>query len=69
MQWAKQLSLKELLRAQIFTLYGEGYTERDFAAKLRCSKTAVHNAIIEFKADDMFHDRKMSGCPRLLYYT
>ena len=34
------------------------YTERDTAAKLRCSKTAVHNATVEFNADGRFHDRK-----------
>ena len=39
-------------RAQIVTLYGERYTERDTGAKLHCSKTAVHNAIVKFNADD-----------------
>ena len=39
MQWAKKL-------------YSE-CTEREIAAKLRCSKTAVHNAIVKFNAGFM----------------
>ena len=46
-----QSSLTEVQRAQIVTLCGVGYTERDIAAKLHCSKTAVHNAIVQFNAD------------------
>ena len=42
----------------------EGYIERDIAAKLRCSKTAVHSAIVIFNADGTFYDRKRSGRPR-----
>ena len=51
-------------RTQIGTLHGEGYTERDIAAKLHRSKRAVHNAIVKFNACGTFHDRKRSGCPR-----
>ena len=40
---------------------GEGYTERDTAAKLCCSKTVVHNADGKFNADGTFHDRKRSS--------
>ena len=57
----KTSSLIEVQRAQIVTLHGEGYTERDTAAKLCCSKTVVHNAIIKFNADGTFHDRKRSS--------
>ena len=40
--------------------FGEGYTDRDIAAKLRCCKTAVHNVSnIRFNADD----RKRSDRP------
>ena len=39
-------------------------TERDSAAKLRCSKTVVHNSFVKFNADGMFHDRNWSGHPR-----
>ena len=48
----KQLSLTELV-----TLHGEGYTEWDITAKLRCSKTAVHNVIVKF------NERERSGRP------
>ena len=56
----KKSTLLEIQRAQIVTLRGEGYTERDTAAKLRSSKTAVHNAIVKFNADGTFQDRTMS---------
>ena len=36
------LSLTQVQRAQVVTLHGEGYTKRDIAAKLHCSKTALH---------------------------
>ena len=60
----KRLSLTEVWRAQIVTLHGEEYTESDIADKLHCSKTVVHNAIMTFKADSMFQDRKKSGHPQ-----
>lgn len=60
----KKSSLTEVLRAQIVTLHGEGYTERDISAKLRYSKTAVHNAIVKFNTDGTFRDSKRSGRPR-----
>ena len=59
----KILSLTKIRRAQIVTLHGEGYAERDIAPKLQCSKTAVHNAIVKFNVDGTFHDREMSGRP------
>ena len=40
----KRSSLTEVGRAKTITLHGEGYSERDIAAKLLCSKTVVHNA-------------------------
>ena len=58
----KIFALGEVRKAQIVTLHGEGYTERDIAAKLRCSKTAVH--VVKFSADGRFPDRKTSGRPR-----
>ena len=51
--------------AKRVTLCGGGYTERDIAAKLRCSKTAVHNIIVKFTADSTFHDRKRTGRPTM----
>ena len=49
-------SLTEVRWAQIVTLLGYVYTGRDIAAKLLCSKTAVHNAIVKSNADDTLHD-------------
>ena len=48
---------------QIVSSNEEGYTKRDIAAKVCWSKTAVHNAIVKFSADGVFHDRKWSGHP------
>ena len=53
--------MTEVRMTQIVTLHGEGYTETDIAAKLRCAKTVVRNAIVKFNADGTFHDRKRSG--------
>ena len=49
-------SLTEVRWAQIVTLHGYVYTGRDIAAKLRCSKTAVHNAIVKSNAGGTLHD-------------
>ena len=38
-------------------LHGEGYTERDIAAKLFCSKIAVNNNIVKMNDGGTFHDR------------
>ena len=56
--------LTEVRRTQIITLHGEGYTAGDTAAKLRCSKTTVHNTIVICNADGLFYDKKRSGRPR-----
>ena len=56
--------MTEVLRAQIVTIYGEGYTNRGIATKLHCSKTGVNNAIMKFSADGTFHNMKMFGRPR-----
>ena len=42
----------------VFDLHGEGNTAIDIAVNLRCSKTAVHNAIVELNAGGTIHDRK-----------
>ena len=62
MNWVtNKSSLTEVRKAQIVTLHGEGYTERDTTDKLCCPKTAVHNAIVKFNVYGTFHDRKRSG--------
>ena len=63
MQLAKY-RLTEVRSALIVTLHGKGCTERDVAANLLCSNTAVHNAIVKFNAVGTFHDRKRFGRPR-----
>ena len=45
--------------ANVVALHGEGYTDRDIAAPLRCTMTAVH----KFNADGTFNDRNRSGRP------
>ena len=54
MQWAKKSSLTEVRRAQIVTLHGEGFTERDIAAKLSYSTSSVLRVIIKFNVDGPF---------------
>ena len=44
-------SLTEVPREQIVTSHGEGYTEWNIAAKLRCSKPAVPNANVKYNAE------------------
>ena len=41
--------------------YGEGYTERDIAAKLHGSKTSVNNAIIMLSLNSMMMAHFMTG--------
>jgi len=68
----KQSSLIEALSAQKPTLHGEGYTTRDVYAKLRYSKTAVHNAIARlWSPGDVLAcglEQEHSGCFRLKTY-
>ena len=60
----KNPSLPNVQRAQIVTLYKEGYSERNIAAKMGCSKTAVHSAIKKFETEGVFSDFKKTGRPR-----
>ena len=57
-------SWTEVRRAQIVTLYGERYTERNIAAILHCSKTAMNNDIAKCNADGIFHETERFGRPR-----
>ena len=41
----KKASISNVVRAQIVTLFKEGYTERAIATKVGRSKNAVHNAV------------------------
>ena len=44
----QKMSLSQVQRAQIVTLYREGYSERKISAKCNVSKTAVSTAIINW---------------------
>ena len=64
LKMGKKSSLTEVQRAQIITLRGEGYTERQISSKLKFSKTAVHNAIKKYRLDGVLCDRDRCGRPR-----
>ena len=57
-------SLLATQRTQITVLWQEGYSERMFASKLHCGKTAVHTAKVNFMKYGNYKDRKRSGRPR-----
>ena len=59
----KKASLLATQRAQITVLWQEGYLERIIASKLRCGKTAVHTAKVNFMKYGNYNDRKRSGRP------
>ena len=60
----RKASLTEVQRAQIVLLHDEGYSERQIALKMRCSKTAVNNAIRKFEHDGQYSDKKRLERPR-----
>jgi len=57
-------SLYEAQQAQIVILCQEGYTERAVSERLAVSKTAVHQAVVEFKNCGSYSDCKRSGRPQ-----
>ena len=61
---AKNSPLSEVLRAQIVALHKEGYSERLISQKIKCSKNAVHNAIVKFRITGTYSTAKKSGRPR-----
>ena len=44
----KKASITEVQREQIVVLQHEGYSQRAISEELKCSKTAVHNAVVKF---------------------
>ena len=60
----KKTSLSDVKRAQVVTLYGEGYSERSISERVKCSKNAVHNAIVKFRKTGSYSDAKRSCQPR-----
>lgn len=61
----KKPSLTTTTRAQVFALKQEGYTERQLAVRFKCSKTAIHQAIIRYQETGSFEDKRRSGRPRI----
>ena len=60
----RKKSLSEVQRGQIVALHNEGLSERKIAAKLKVSKTAVHQSIKKFKQCGSYKDLHRSGRPR-----
>ena len=60
----KNVPLSEVQRAQIAALHKEGYSERLISEKMKCSKSAVHNAVVKFQNTGSYSTRKKSGRPR-----
>ena len=56
--------LSEVQRGQIVALHEEGLSERKIAAKLKVSKTAVHQSIKKFKQFGSYKDLHRSGRPK-----
>ena len=64
MKLGRKKSLSEVQRGQIVALHDEGLSERKIAAKLKVSKTAVHQSIKKFKQYGSYKDLHRSGRPR-----
>jgi len=62
MGWKKSLS--EVQRGQIVALHNEGLSEHKIAAKLKVSKTAVHQSIKKFNQHGSYKDLHRRGRPR-----
>jgi len=60
----KKQSLSGAQQAQIMILRQEGCTEHAISERLAVSKTAVHQAVVNFKNCGTYSDCKMSGRPR-----
>ena len=60
----KKQSLSTEERAQIVTLSNLKFFVRQIA-KMKISKTAVHNAIMKYQNEDVFIDKKRSDRPRV----
>ena len=61
----KKKSLSVVQSAQKLALYGQNLSERQISAQMRCTKTAVHQAITEYQQDGSYIDIKKTGRPRI----
>ena len=60
----KNVPLSEVQRAQIVALLKDGYSEQLISEKMRCSNSAVHNAVVKFQNTGSYSAGKKSGRPR-----
>ena len=60
----KNVPLSEVQQAQIEALHKEGYSERLISEKMKCSKSAVYNAVAKFQNTGSYSTGKKSGRPR-----
>ena len=61
----KKTSLLEIATSQIVILHKEELSERTISSRMECSKSAVNNAIVNFKNFGIYGDKKRSGRPRV----
>ena len=57
----KNCSLSEVQRYQIVVFHKKGHTKSQIGKRLGCSKTAVHQTIVNFKELGTCADAKRSG--------
>ena len=60
----RKTSLSQVQRAQIVTLYTEGFLERIINAKCNVDKTVVFTAIVNWRLRRSYCDLKRSGRPK-----
>ena len=51
-------TLSDVEHAQIMALHKEGYSERSISERVKCSKNAVHNAVMKFQKSGTYSDAK-----------
>ena len=59
----KKLSLSQVHRAKIVTLYKEDHSKRQISAKCDVSKTAIHTVVVNWRLRRNYNDLNRSGRP------
>ena len=62
----KKSSLRVAQRSKIVTLHNEGYSQRQISKKSKVSRKAVQTAIMNFKLNGNFIDKKDHNAPNKL---
>jgi len=60
-KWVEKSSLSDVRRSHIVALHKKGYSERLIRERVRCSKNAVHNAVVKFQITGIYSDAKRFG--------